>query len=634
MICIGPSGLVVALMTPEAAPTAERSGRPVGGPWSMADSTDPHGGTVIDGGTLINPHGGTLIDLLAEPERAAELRERSAAWPSWQLTQRQLCDLELLTCGGFSPLQTFMGQDDYDSVCASMRLARGALWPIPVTLDVPEEVVALAESEGSLALRDSEGMMLAVLHLTETWRPDRLAEAGAVLGTTDSAHPGVDYLLHETHPWYVTGTLEAVQLPEHRNFRSLRRTPAQVRAEFARRNWRRVVAFQTRNPMHRAHQELTRRAAAEVNANLLIHPVVGMTMRGDIDSDTRVRCYQAILPSYAEDRVMLSLLPLAMRMGGPREALWHAIIRKNYGATHFIVGRDHAGPGLDSDGRPFYPSVAARELLLHHSQELGIAIVPFPHMVYVHGTNRYVPEGSAPQGAQVEYLSGTQVRRRLAEGGDLPPWFTSPEVAAELRRSYPPRSERGFTVFLTGLSGAGKSTIAAALQAGLMERDRRCVTLLDGDVVRRHLSSEIGFSRQDRDANVLRAGFVAAEITKHRGVAICALIAPYDAARRTVRQMVEQSGGFVLVHVATSLDVCEERDRKGLYSKARQGLLPSFTGLSDPYEEPGDADLVIDTGTASPEEAAGQIIDQLCDLGYLVPAAGPAAESARLASSA
>ncbi len=567
--------------------------------------------------TEVDPHGGLLVDLIVDGGRATELKELSATWPSWQLTRRQLCDLELLTCGGFSPLVSFMGRSDYRSVCDSMRLADGVLWPIPVTLDVPEEVVALAESAGTLALRDSEGMMLAALHVTEAWQPDLRAEATAVFGTADTAHHGVEYLLHHTHPWYVTGVLEALQLPEHRDFRTLRLTPAQVRAEFARRDWHNVVAFQTRNPMHRAHQELTLRAAAEVNANLLIHPVVGLTKPGDIDSYTRVRCYQAILPSYTDHGAMLSLLPLAMRMGGPREALWHAIIRKNYGATHFIVGRDHAGPGLDSNGRPFYVSYHARDLLLDHSPELGIGVVPFRQMVYVHDTNRYVPEDEAPQGAHLGYISGTQVRQRLAEGRELPPWFTSPEVAAELRRSYPPRSEQGFTVFLTGLSGAGKSTIAAALLSELLERGGRHVTVLDGDVVRQHLSSEMGFSREHRDRNVLRAGFVAAEITKHGGIVICALIAPYDAARIEVQKMVQQHGGFVLVHVATRLEVCEDRDRKGLYAKARNGLLPDFTGLSDPYEDPSEANLVIDTCTASPEQAAAQIIDHLCQLGYL-----------------
>ncbi len=567
--------------------------------------------------TTVPPHGGLLVDLLVEPDRAAELNKRAIEWPSWRLTRRQLCDLEMLACGGFSPLQGFMGRDDYLSVCESARLADGTLWPMPVMLDVPEEVLASVGSEGILALRDPEGTMLAALQVTESWRPDLRAEAAAVFGTTDGTHPGVDHLLNRTNRQYVTGVLEAVQLPEHRDFRYLRHTPAEVRGEFMRRGWNRVVAFQTRNPMHRAHQELTLRAALEADANVLIHPVVGVTKPGDIDHYTRVRCYQAILPHYPEGKVLLSLLPLAMRMGGPREALWHAIIRKNYGATHFIVGRDHAGPGLDSSGRPFYGAYDSQELVHRYAAELGVEIIPFRQLVYIEDRDAYIPVEEAPPGARVLHISGTQLRRRLAEGRKLPHWFTAPEIAAELRRSYRPRSEQGFTVFFTGLSGAGKSTIAGMLLAKLLERGGRHVTLLDGDLVRQHLSSELGFSREHRDVNVLRTGFVAAEITKHQGVAICALIAPYEAARREMRRMIEQNGGFVLVHVVTPLDVCEQRDRKGLYLKARMGLLPHFTGVSDPYEEPSDADLVVDARAESPDQAAQRIIDHLQGLGYL-----------------
>jgi sulfate adenylyltransferase len=573
--------------------------------------------------TVAPPQEEPLVDLLVEPERATELRRCSLDWPSWQLTRRQLCDLELLACGGFSPLESFLGEDDYLAVCASMRLADGTLWPIPVTLDVPGEVLAAVEPPGVLALRDAEGTMLAALHITEGWRPDLRAEAAAVFGTTDPAHPGVDHLLHRTNLWYVTGALEVVQLLEHWDFRHLRHTPAQLRAEFARRDWRRVVAFQTRNPMHRAHHELTLRSAHEAKANLLIHPVVGVTKPGDVDYPTRVRCYQAILPSYPPGSAMLSLLPLAMRMAGPREALWHAMIRRNYGATHFIVGRDHAGPGADLRGRPFYGMYDAQELLDRHSAELGVEILPFKRMSYLAEEGVYVPEEEIPRGARVLSISGTELRSRLAEGREIPPWFTLREVSAELRRSYPPRSEQGFTVFFTGLSGAGKSTIANVLVAKLRERGGRHVVLLDGDLVRQCLSSELGFSREHRDLNVLRIGFVAAQVTKSRGIAICAPIAPYDATRREVRRMVGLDGQFVLVHVATPLNVCEKRDRKGLYAKARAGLLPQFTGVSDPYEEPADADLVLDGETESPEQAAGRIIEYLQERGYLLAADSP-----------
>jgi sulfate adenylyltransferase len=380
----------------------------------------------------VPPHGGSLVSLLAEPGRAAELTRRAASWPSWQLTPRQLCDLELLACGGFSPLRTFLGEDDYHAVRDGMRLADGTLWPIPVTLDVPEKLLAVAGPGRSLALRDGRGALLAVLHVTQAWRPDVAAEAAAVFATTDRAHPGVDYLFCRADNWYVSGELEAVRLPEHQDFRQFRHTPAQLRANFARRGWRRVVAFQTRNPMHRAHQELTLRAVREAGARLLIHPVVGMTKPGDIDPGIRVRCYQAILPGYPNGGALLSLLPLAMRMAGPREALWHAIIRKNYGATHLIVGRDHAGPGP-----AFYQPYAAQELVRRHSSELGMQVVTFPRLVYVADTGRYVPEDEAPPGARVLTISGTQLRQRLADGEELPDWFMPPEVAAVLRRTYP-----------------------------------------------------------------------------------------------------------------------------------------------------------------------------------------------------
>ena len=564
-----------------------------------------------------------LVDLRVDEDRAAQLNARAVGWPSWTLTRRQRCDLELLACGGFDPLKTFLGQEDYLSVCTEMRLADGTLWPMPVTLDVPGNVLAAAGRSDTLALRDPEGAMVAVLWITGAWRADRRAEAAVVFGTTDEAHPGVEHLLHRTNRWYVTGVLEVLHLPEHRDFRGLRLTPAEVRAEFARRGWERVVAFQTRNPMHRAHQQLTLRAAHDAEANLLIHPVVGVGKPGDIDAHTRVRCYQAILPSYPHGTAMLSLLPLAMRMGGPREALWHALIRRNYGATHFIVGRDHASPGLDSRGRPFYPPYAAQQLLATHAMELGLQIMPFRRMVYLPDRDAYSAEDEVPRGTRVRSISGTEQRQLLTEGGDLPSWFTPPAVAAELRRSYPPLTERGFTVFFTGLSGAGKSTIADTLCAMLRERVGRHVTLLDGDIVRQHLSSDLGFSRKERDRNVLRIGFVAAEITKHRGIAVCAPIAPFDRARREVRRMVEAGGGFVMVYVATPLDVCESRDRKGLYARARAGLLPHFTGISDPYDVPTDADVVIDTRTQSLDAATQTIIDQLQRAGYL-----PAAESA------
>jgi sulfate adenylyltransferase len=565
----------------------------------------------------IAAHGGKLVNLLVDPERGAELTLGSRDWPSWDLTPRQLCDVELLLSGGFSPLRGFMARADYEAVCGTARLADGTLWPIPITLDVPEAVAGPLGAGRPLALRDPEGVLLAALHVEDVWRPDRMAEAAAVFGTTDAEHPGVAHLATRTHPVYVGGRLEGVRLPAHYDFRALRRTPAELRADFQRLGWRRVVAFQTRNPLHRAHQELTLRAALDAEANLLLHPVVGMTKPGDVDHYTRVRCYQALLERYPPHGVRLALLPLAMRMGGPREAVWHAIIRKNHGCTHFIVGRDHAGPGRDSSGRPFYDPYAAQDLLRSHQVELGVTMVPFKQVAYVEDLDAYLPEDQVPAGVRTLDISGTELRRRLAAGRELPAWFTFPEVARELQRRYPPRHRQGLTVFFTGLSGSGKSTLARILQVTFLEANDRPVTLLDGDIVRTHLSSELGFSKEHRDINIRRIGFVASEITKNGGIALCAPIAPYDAVRKDVRAMVEAWGGFVLVHLSTPLAVCEERDRKGLYARARAGIIPHFTGVSDPYEPPGDADVVIDTSDLTPEEAVQTIILHLEREGYI-----------------
>ena len=566
---------------------------------------------------LIPPHGGVLRELIVDPERREELRKSSRDWPSWDLTPRQLCDLEMLLSGAFSPLDGFLGRADYESVCDRMRLADGTLWPIPVVLDLPEDVATTLPEGASLALRDPEGTMLAALHVEERWTPDRRAEAETVYGTASTEHPGVAHVLERTHPVYVSGRLEGVERPTHYDFRELRLTPAELRAEFTRLGWRKVVAFQTRNPMHRAHFELTVRAATESGANLLVHPVVGMTKPGDVDHYTRVRCYEALLRHYPKGTATLALLPLAMRMAGPREAVWHAIIRRNHGCTHLIVGRDHAGPGSDSSGRAFYGPYDAQELLRAHSDELGVTMVPFQMMVYVEERDAYFPVDEVPAGARTLSISGTELRQRLAEGREIPSWFTFPEVAEELRRSYPPRSKQGFTVFFTGLSGSGKSTIANALMVKLLEMGGRPVTLLDGDLVRKHLSSELGFSKDHRDINIRRIGWVASEITKNGGIALCAPIAPYDSVRKEVRAMIEPRGGFVLVHVATPLELCEERDRKGHYAKARAGVIKEFTGISDPYEPPGDAEIVIDTADLTPEEAAQEVVLYLEREGYI-----------------
>ena len=474
-----------------------------------------------------------------------------------------------------------------------------------------------------LALRDPEGGLLAALWVGDVWELDRAAKATAVYGTLDRRHPGVEHLFTRTNNWAVAGRLEGVRSPAHYDFPAERRTPREMRADFARLGWRRVIAFQTRNPMHRAHHALTLRAAQDLQANLLIHPAVGMTRPGDVDHYTRVRCYQALLRHYPPNTARLALLPLAMRMGGPREALWHAIIRKNFGCTHLIVGRDHAGPGRDSQGRPFYEPYAAQELFERHQGELGIEMVPLREMVYLPDSREYLAREQAPPGARVLEISGTELRERLAAGGEIPEWFTFPEVAEELRRAYPPRNRRGITVFLTGLSGAGKSTLANVLLVKFLERGGRPVTLLDGDVVRRNLSSELGFSRDHRDINIRRIGFVAAEIAGNGGIAICAPIAPYDAVRKEVREMIAACGGFTLVHVSTPLSVCEARDAKGLYAKARTGLIRQFTGITDPYEPPEDAEVVVDTSDLTPELAAETVLAHLEREGYLARTGPP-----------
>jgi sulfate adenylyltransferase len=574
---------------------------------------------------LIPPHGGELIQLIAQPDRIAELKAHSKEWPSWDLTGRQLCDLELLLTGGFSPLRGFMTRADYEGVCHNMRLADGTLWPMPITLDVTEEFAKkLTPGTSKVALRDPEGVMVAVLNVEEVWQADRKAEAQAVFATTSSAHPGADYAINKSNPWYVGGKLEGTQIPSHYDFRNLRLTPAEVRAEFARVGWRKVVAFQTRNPMHRAHVELAFRAAKQVEASLLIHPVVGMTKPGDVDYYTRVRCYQLLLSKFPQSTAKLSLLPLAMRMGGPREAIWHALIRKNHGVTHFIVGRDHAGPGSDpATKKPFYGPYEAQEVFKKHEADIGVTMVPFNMMVYLEDQDKYVPDDEVKNGDRVLNISGTELRQRLNEGREIPAWFTYPEVVAELRRSFPPRHKQGVTIFFTGLSGSGKSTIANVLMTKFLETGGRPATMLDGDLVRKNLSSELGFSKEHRDINIRRIGYVASEITKNGGIAICAPIAPYDATRKYVRQLIEPYGGFILVHIATSVEVCEQRDRKGLYAKARAGILKEFTGISDPYEVPTDAEVTINTGDLSAEEAAQEIILHLEREGFI----GTAAES-------
>ena len=560
-----------------------------------------------------------IPELYVSHESAQKLKVEAGNLTSHDLTPRQICDLELLMNGGFNPLKGFHSEADYNSVVENMRTADGALWPIPITLDVKSAFADKIEIGQDIALRDQEGVILATMTVTDKWVPNKAREAEMVFGADDSAHPAVNYLHNQAGDVYLAGPVTGIQQPVHYDFRGRRDTPNELRAYFRKMGWRKVVAFQTRNPLHRAHQELTFRAAKEAQANLLIHPVVGLTKPGDVDHFTRVRCYEAVLDQYPASTTAMSLLNLAMRMAGPREAVWHGLIRKNHGCTHFIVGRDHAGPGNNSKGEDFYGPYDAQDLFREHQEEMGIEMVDFKHMVWVSERSQYEAMDEIKDKDEVTILniSGTELRRRLAEGLEIPEWFSFPQVVEELRRTRPARSKQGFTVFLTGFSGSGKSTIANALMVKLMEMGGRPVTLLDGDIVRKNLSSELGFSKEHRDLNIRRIGYVASEITKNGGIAICAPIAPYATTRRAVREEIEEFGAFIEVHVATSIEECERRDRKGLYKLAREGKIKEFTGISDPYDVPVNPEMVMETENVEVDNCAHQIILKLESMGLI-----------------
>jgi sulfate adenylyltransferase len=561
---------------------------------------------------LISPYGGRLVDLVASGEARAALRQRAATFRSVQLSPRSVCDLELLATGAFSPLDRFMGRRDYERVLEDMRLADGTLFPIPVTLPVAEDV-----QEGEeIALRGPSNDLLAVMRVDEVYGWDLHREAACICGTQDLRHP----LVAEMHRWgprCVSGPLAVLDLPRHHDFVSLRRTPGEVRALLDAHGWANVVAFQARTPMHRVHEEMTKRAAEKVGGALLIHPVVGLRQPGDVDHFTRVRTYRlAVERHYDPRRTVLSLLPLALRLAGPREAVWHAVVRRNYGANHLIVGRDHASPGVDTSGRPFYGPDAAQELLARCSSEVGVGMVPFRELVYLPREDRYEEVGRIPVGTETASISGTEVRDDyLAKGRPLPAWFTRPETAAILAEVSRPRHQQGFCIWFTGLSGAGKSTIADVLTVLLLEHGRQ-VTVLDGDVVRTHLSKGLGFSREDRDTNIRRIGFVAAEIVRHEGAVICAAVSPYEAARNDARGMVGPDR-FLLVYVDTPLAECERRDTKGMYARARRGELRGFTGIDDPYEPPAAPDLTLTTVDCTPEDNARKVLAELVKRGFV-----------------
>ena len=575
--------------------------------------------------TLISPYGGKLIDLRVSPEKLEDRKTYAGTLPSIQISDRAQCDLELLAVGAFSPLDRFMGEADLKKVVEEMRLTSGHIFPMPITLPISED--ADVEIGKDIALRDSNNRILAIMTVEEKYAWDREEISQKVFGTLDPRHPIVAEM-HRWGPLNISGPLEVIEIPPHFDFKAIRRTPAETRAVIEEFGFENVVAFQTRNPLHRVHEELTKRAIEKVNGVLLLHPVVGMTKPGDVDHYTRVRAYKALVENYYdENRIVLSLLPLAMRMGGPREALWHALIRRNYGANHLVVGRDHAGPGNDSQGKPFYGPYDAQELVTKHKDELGVEVVPFQELVYLTEEERYEEADKVPEGAAISKISGTQVREEyLGKGKTLPAWFTRPEVAEVLRQSFPARHQQGLCIWFTGLSGSGKSTTAEVLTVKLLEHGRQ-VTVLDGDIVRTHLSKGLGFSKEDRDINIRRIGFVAAEIVRHGGVVICAAISPYRATRNDVRNMV--GDGFIETFIDTPLEVCEDRDIKGLYAKARRGEIKGFTGIDDPYEAPENPELTLTTVKVTPEDNAENVMTYLIEQGYVlsVPANGNGAKN-------
>ncbi len=568
--------------------------------------------------TLISPYCNNLDEsLVTDDQKKRELGRKAANLARLQLSARNLCDLEMLAVGGFSPVNEFMGKDDLDSVLEALRLADGTLFPLPITLSISSDFEVSLDQE--IALADRKNNILALMRIEEIYKPDREREALLAYGTKDSRHP----IVAQMNSWgkiNISGELQVISLPRHHNFEELRLTPMETRERLTEMGYENVVAFQTRNPIHRVHEEMTKRAMEEVDGALLIHPVVGMTKPGDVDHFTRVRTYRALIENhYDTSRTLLSLLPLAMRMAGPKEALLHAIVRRNYGANHFIIGRDHAGPGVDSSGKPFYGPFEAQELLQKHSDEIGVKPILFKELAYLVDEDRY-GERVNNKGKRTLSLSGTQIREDyLGKGKLIPSWFSRPEVAAILQKAHPPMHERGFCIWFTGLSGSGKSTTADVLVNRLFEFGRS-LTVLDGDVVRTHLSKGLGFSKEDRDTNIRRIGFVASEIVRHGGAVVCAAVSPYRATRNECRALVG-SDNFIEVFVDTPLEVCEGRDVKGMYKLAREGKIKNFTGVDDPYEAPTNPELTIDTVAETAEENAEKIVSFLLERGFILEAA-------------
>ena len=555
--------------------------------------------------------------LLVHFRRAEDLRGKALGYQSLDLNARQLSDLELLLNRALYPLTGYLARADYESVVEQMRLGDGIVWPLPICLDVKEDVARSLQPGQKLALNDQEGFLLAVMTVQDIWQPDKLREALHVYGTKDPViHPGVQQLLEQVHGWYLGGPVEGLSLPVHYDFRELRLSPSETHRRFTQYGWRRVLGFHTEEYLHCAHREMVLAAARDIGASIFLHPVVGMESPGSLDHYTHVRCYQAFVDKFPKNMIMLGLTPLAERWAGPREALWHAIVRKNFGCSHFMVADDHGDPFARSDRELFYPRNAAQHLVAELSPETGIEMVPQERMGYLEDKARYVFLKDVGEEA-VKSISSMELRHRLEWDLDIPVWFSYPEVVAELRKSFPPRSRQGFTIFMTGLSGSGKSTIARVLLVKFMEMRDRPVTLLDGDIVRKNLSSELTYSQEHRNLNVIRIGFVASEITKNGGIALCAPIAPYEESRRANRELISRYGGYIEVYVATPLEVCEQRDRKGLYAKARAGRIKGVTGVSDPYIPPANPEITIDTTHMTPAEAVQEILLYLEEQGYL-----------------
>jgi len=566
---------------------------------------------------LEKPYGDKLINLIVSHERSLLLKETAINLKDIICDDRQLCDLELLASGAFSPLNGFMNRDDYESVLDRMRLQNDILWPIPICLSVNKLQVKSLEGGQSVCLRDQEGFLIAIMHIEDIWKIDKEKEAQKIFKTMDLKHQGVNYLFKEGRDFYIGGKIEVISLPLHFDFKQLRMTPFEIRNIYEKLGWHRIVGFKTRHPIHKAQYEITINAMRQAKANLLILSVAPKISLGDFDHYTRVRCYRSVVCNYPSDSYLLNLLPFALRMSGARDAILDMIIARNFGCTHFIIGKDHASPELNIKEKSFYEAYEARDIAKKYSNEIGVEIISCEEMVYLPFEDEYRSINQVPENIQTLSLSGFDIRKRIISGKNIPKWATFPEVIEQLQNAYPPPKMQGFTIFLTGLSGAGKSTIAKVLYSRFLEKGTRPVSLLDGDIVRQNLSSELSFSKEHRDINVRRIGFVASLITKNRGIAVCAPIAPYSETRNKIRKIIESYGGFIQVYVATPIDECEKRDRKGMYAKARAGLIKGFTGVDDPYEIPESSEIEIDTTNLTPDEAAQEIMLYLGQKGYI-----------------